>query len=131
VLAVGDGVNDAPVLAGADVAIALAEGAELTQASSDIVLKGGRLDAIASARDLAQRTLAIVRQNHRWALCYNLAAVPLAALGFIPPWLAALGMSLSSLGVILNAMRIGSGEGAPRAARPERSPAELHPRAAA
>jgi hypothetical protein len=91
------------------VAIALAEGAELTQASSDMVLKGARLDSIASAREIAQRTLAIVRQNQRWALYYNLSAVPLAALGFVPPWLAALGMSLSSLGVILNALRIGRG----------------------
>jgi Cu2+-exporting ATPase len=107
VLAVGDGVNDAPVLAGADVAIALAEGAELAQASSDIVLTGGRLDVIAPARAIAQQTLAIVRQNQRWALLYNFAAVPLAALGFVPPWLAALGMSLSSLGVILNTLRIG------------------------
>jgi Cu2+-exporting ATPase len=107
VLAVGDGVNDAPVLAGADVAIALAEGAELAQASSDIVLAGGRLDAIAPARAIAQQTLAIVRQNQQWALFYNFAAVPLAALGFVAPWLAALGMSLSSLGVILNTLRIG------------------------
>ncbi|HEY6126511.1 MAG TPA: heavy metal translocating P-type ATPase, partial [Steroidobacteraceae bacterium] len=76
VLAVGDGVNDAPILAGADVSIALAEGAELTQASSDIVLTGGRLDAIAAARDIARQTLAIVRQNQRWALIYNLSAVP-------------------------------------------------------
>jgi Cu2+-exporting ATPase len=131
VLAVGDGINDAPVLAGADVAIALAEGAELTQASSDIVLRGGRLDAIAAARDIAQRTLAIVRQNQRWALYYNFSAVPLAALGFIPPWLAALGMSLSSLGVILNALRIGGGDAKPRAARPEHSNAEPFPRPAA
>jgi len=107
VLAVGDGINDAPVLAGADVAIALAEAAELTQASSDIVLMGARLDAIAPARDIARQTLAIVRQNQRWAMFYNLSAVPLAALGFVPPWLAALGMSASSLGVILNALRIG------------------------
>ena len=107
VLAVGDGVNDAPALAGADVAIALAEGAELAQVSSDIVLTGGRLNAIAPARVIAQKTLAIVRQNQQWALFYNLAAVPMAALGFVPPWLAALGMSLSSLGVILNTLRIG------------------------
>ena len=123
VLAVGDGVNDAPVLAGADVSIALAEGAELTQASSDIVLTGGRLEAIASARDIARQTLAIVRQNQRWALIYNLSAVPLAALGFVPPWLAALGMSLSSLGVILNALRIGRGDATPRAVRHPPAPA--------
>jgi Cu2+-exporting ATPase len=129
VLAMGDGVNDAPVLAGANVAIALAEGAELTQASSDIVLKGARLGTVAAARDIARRTLSIVRQNHRWALFYNLSAVPLAALGFIPPWLAALGMSLSSLGVILNALRIGRGVPA-RAPTRQPVPAESSPRAA-
>jgi Cu2+-exporting ATPase len=107
VIAVGDGVNDAPVLAGADVAISLAGGADLAQASSDIVLVGGRLDMLAPARTLAQQTLAILHQNQRWALIYNLTAVPLAAMGFVPPWLAALGMSLSSVCVILNAMRIG------------------------
>ena len=109
VIAVGDGVNDAPVLAGADVAIAVAGGAEIARASSDIVLAGGRLAALATARTIAQQTLAILHQNQRWALCYNLAAVPAAALGFVPPWLAALGMSLSSLLVILNALRIGRG----------------------
>ncbi|MEO7199705.1 MAG: heavy metal translocating P-type ATPase [Dokdonella sp.] len=107
VIAVGDGINDAPVLAGADIAIAMVGGAELAQASSDVVLAGERLDALAPARALTLQTLAIVQQNHRWALIYNLSAVPLAALGFVPPWLAALGMSLSSLGVILNALRIG------------------------
>jgi Cu2+-exporting ATPase len=131
VLAVGDGINDAPVLAGADVAIALAEAAELTQASSDIVLKGGRLDAIAVARDTAQRTLAIVWQNQRWALFYNLSAVPLAALGLVAPWLAALGMSLSSLGVILNALRIGRGETAPYTPRPNSPLAAVIPGPAA
>jgi Cu2+-exporting ATPase len=117
VLAVGDGINDAPVLAGADVAIALAEGAELAQASSDIVLAGGRLGAIAPARDLAAETLAVIRQNQRWALAYNFGAMPLAALGLVPPWLAALGMSLSSMGVILNTLRIG------RAGRAHATPA--------
>ncbi len=107
VLAIGDGVNDAPVLAGADVSIALAHGAQLAQASSDIVLTGERLQSIARARGIARQALAIMRQNQRWALVYNFTAVPLAALGFISPWLAALGMSLSSVGVILNALRIG------------------------
>jgi Cu2+-exporting ATPase len=130
VLAVGDGINDAPVLAGADVSIALAEGAELTQASSDIVLADGRLEAIGCARNIARQTLAIVRQNQRWALIYNLSAVPLAALGFVPPWLAAIGMSLSSLGVILNALRIGRGDAAPRVPRHRPGAATTSTRAA-
>jgi Cu2+-exporting ATPase len=107
VVVVGDGVNDAPVLAGADVAVALSTAAELAQASSDIVLTVERFDALAPARELARRSLAIVQQNQRWALVYNLTAVPLAALGFVPPWLAALGMSMSSVCVVLNALRIG------------------------
>jgi Cu2+-exporting ATPase len=107
VIAVGDGVNDAPVLAGADVAVAVASGAELTQAASDIVLAAQNLSALADACALARETLAILRQNQRWALAYNLTAVPLAALGFVAPWLAALGMSASSLVVVLNALRIG------------------------
>lgn len=109
VLAVGDGVNDAPALAGAHASIAMTDGADLTHASSDIVLAENRLDAIGPARVIAQQTLAIIQQNQRWALFYNLAAAPLAALGFVPPWLAAIGMSLSSLGVILNALRVGRG----------------------
>jgi P-type Cu2+ transporter len=107
VIAVGDGINDAPVLAGADVAVALASGAELARASSDIVLSGEQLGPLAEARAIARQTLAILRQNQRWALTYNLCVVPLAALGFVPPWLAALGMSVSSLIVVLNALRIG------------------------
>ena len=107
VIAVGDGINDAPVLAGADVAVALASGAELAQAASDIVLAGERLEALAGARTTARETMAILRQNQRWALGYNLVAVPFAAFGFVPPWLAAIGMSLSSLVVVLNALRIG------------------------
>ena len=107
VLVVGDGVNDAPVLAGADVGAALASGAEIARASSDIVLTGERLGALVAARRIARETVAVIQQNQRWALLYNLVAVPLAALGFVPPWLAALGMSLSSLCVIGNALRIG------------------------
>jgi P-type Cu2+ transporter len=109
VLVVGDGVNDAPVLAGADVGVALASGAEIARASSDIVLAGERLGALVTARRVACETVAAINQNQRWALLYNLVAVPLAALGFVPPWLAALGMSLSSLCVIGNSLRIGRG----------------------
>jgi len=107
VAAIGDGINDAPVLAGADVAVALASGAELAQAAGDIVLDGAHLAALVQARALSRETLAVLRQNQRWALAYNLAVVPLGALGFVPPWLAAIGMSMSSLVVILNALRIG------------------------
>jgi Cu2+-exporting ATPase len=107
VIAVGDGINDAPVLAGADVAVGFAAGAELAQAASDVVLAGDRLHALAEARAIARETLAILRQNQRWALAYNLLTVPFAALGWVPPWLAALGMSVSSLVVVLNALRIG------------------------
>ena len=110
VIAVGDGINDAPVLAGADVAVAFASGAELAQASSDIVLSGERLDVLAGARATARETLAILRQNQRWALGYNLISVPFGALGLVPPWLAAIGMSASSLFVVLNALRIGRGK---------------------
>jgi Cu2+-exporting ATPase len=106
VVVVGDGVNDAPMLAGADVAVAVSSAADVAQATSDIVITG-RLDALADARLLARQMLAILRQNRRWALGYNLAAIPLAALGLVPPWLAAIGMSASSLAVVLNALRIG------------------------
>lgn len=128
VIAVGDGVNDAPVLAGADVAIAVAGAAGLAQASSDIVLATDRLDAIAPARALAQQALAIVNQNQRWAMFYNLTAVPLAAVGFVSPWLAAIGMSVSSLCVVLNALRIGRGESAHRDSAQE-APAPIAERA--
>src|SRR5262249_37344475 len=118
VIAIGDGINDAPVLAGADVAVALASGAELAQATGDVILDGDRLHALGEMRAIARETLRVLRQNQRWALAYNLAVVPVAALGFVPPWLAAIGMSASSLIVVLNALRIRAPREHRLAARP-------------
>lgn len=115
-LAVGDGSNDAPVLAGADVSVALASGTDLAQAHADLLLTDERLDGLLAARAIATQMQRIVVQSRRWALGYNLLAVPFAAFGLVPPWLAAIGMSLSSLLVVLNALRVG--RASPTAPRP-------------
>jgi P-type Cu2+ transporter len=102
----GDGVNDAPVLAGADVSVAMAAGTPLAQTSADMVLLGDSLEPLAEGVVHARRTLRIVRQNLAWAAAYNTIALPLAAAGLIAPWMAAIGMSASSLLVVLNALRL-------------------------
>ena len=103
---VGDGINDAPVLGGAGLSVAMSRGSALALASADLVLIGDSLRALPGAFLLARRARRIMRQNLLWAAAYNLIAMPLAALGWVPPWAAAIGMSLSSILVVLNSVRL-------------------------
>jgi P-type Cu2+ transporter len=107
---VGDGLNDAPVLARADVSFAMAGGTDLAQQQADVVLGASRLAAIVDVLAGAERAMRLIRQNLGWAAAYNVIALPLAAIGWIGPWGAAIGMGASSLIVLANAMRPLSGD---------------------
>ncbi|MEE4278974.1 MAG: heavy metal translocating P-type ATPase [Halieaceae bacterium] len=103
---IGDGLNDAPVLQRADASIAVAGATDLARAQADFVIERGDLEQIARLQRCARRTRAVILQNFSWAIAYNLIGIPAAAMGWIPPWAAALGMSASSLLVVANAARL-------------------------
>ncbi len=103
---VGDGLNDAAVLSGADVSFAVAGATDLARTQASLVIVDGDLQKVNETRKLARRCRRIMKQNIIWALLYNLCAIPMAAMGLVPPWMAALGMSASSLLVVINALRL-------------------------
>ena len=112
---VGDGLNDGPVLAGAQVSFALGQAVPLAQAHADCVVPGGQLGAVTQALLLARRTVRIVKQNLAWAALYNAVCVPLAVSGHLSAWAAGAGMAASSLLVVLNALRLAGPARAPGA----------------
>jgi Cu2+-exporting ATPase len=108
---VGDGLNDGPVLARADTSFALGHAAPLAQAQSDYVIQGGQVMDVVRTLQQARATMRSVRQNLVWAGVYNAVSVPMALVGWMPPWLAGLGMAASSLLVIGNALRLARSTG--------------------
>lgn len=103
---IGDGVNDAPVLSQADVSISLKQGAHLAHSASDMIVLGKSLSPIINAIQISNKTNAIIKQNLSWSLVYNLSVTPIAMMGLLAPWMAAIGMSLSSLLVVFNSRRL-------------------------
>ena len=102
----GDGINDAPTLAVADISLTFSEATDLAKNNCDFILLGKGYTHLGKAFQLMRKTRRIILQNLGWAIAYNVVAIPLAVMGLITPWMAAIGMSVSSLIVVLNSLRL-------------------------